>query len=144
MAKARYLASPGGAELQLYSCKSPFLFAELDGITPDTIPSGASLSVPAGPLPLPEENEEAPPPTFPCGACGFVNNVTVHKPFKWYAVIRGWAVGVVQGSSDSTALTTGVTAGHASKGSTKKEAITIFNQALSKGQVTVVPKMLKI
>ncbi|PBK89377.1 hypothetical protein ARMGADRAFT_1083900 [Armillaria gallica] len=120
------------------------LFAELDGIAPDVIPSSASLSIPAGPLPLPEEDEEVPPPTFACNACRYVNNIMVHNPFKWYVVVREWAVGVVQGSADSTALTTGITAGLAEKAKTKKEAITIFNQALASGQVTVVPKMLKI
>ncbi len=47
-------------------------------------------------------------------------------------------------SMDSTVLTTGVTAGLAERAKTKKEAITIFNQALASGQVSVVPKTLKI
>ncbi|KAK0430920.1 hypothetical protein EV421DRAFT_1743603 [Armillaria borealis] len=120
------------------------LFAELDGIAPDVILSSASLHVLAGPLPLPEEDEEDPPPTFTCAACVYLNNIPVPNAFKWYAIVHGWAVGVVQGSSHLTALTTGVTTGLAEKVKTKKEAITIFNQALASGHVNVIPKALKI
>ncbi|KAK0475997.1 hypothetical protein EDD18DRAFT_1366664 [Armillaria luteobubalina] len=120
------------------------LFAELDDIAPGIIPPGATLSVPMEPLPLPDDNEEAGPPTFACGSCGFLKNPGVHNPFKWYAVTHGWAIGVVQGISDQLSLTTGVTGGLSSKGTTKSEAIKLFNDALSKRQVVVVPKTIKM
>ncbi|KAK0474658.1 hypothetical protein EDD18DRAFT_1116444 [Armillaria luteobubalina] len=118
------------------------LFAELNDIAPGIIPPGATLSVPMEPLPLPDDDKEAGPPTFACGSCGFLNNPRVHNPFKWYAVTHGWAVGVVQGTCLS--LTTGVTGGLSSKGTTKSEAIKLFNDALSKRQVVVVPKTIKM
>ncbi|KAK0214508.1 hypothetical protein IW262DRAFT_1300594 [Armillaria fumosa] len=77
------------------------LFVELDDIAPGIIPPGAMLSVSMEPLPLPDDGEEATPPTFACGSCGYLNNPGVHKPFKWYAVTHGWAVGMVQGRSNN-------------------------------------------
>ncbi len=125
------------------------------------LPPGASLSVPAEPLPVPDEEDDSTPPTFTCSACGVLNNPGVHNPFKWYAVTRGWAVGVVQGryaikgfftifslidglaSADQLALTSGVLGFLSSKGSSKAEAICVFNDALSKTQVIIVPKKLR-
>ncbi|KAK0492873.1 hypothetical protein EDD18DRAFT_1357251 [Armillaria luteobubalina] len=120
------------------------LFAELDDIAPGIIPPGAALSVPMEVLPLPEDGEEANPPTFTCGSCGHLNNPGIHNPFKWYAVTHGWAVGVVQGSSDQLSLTTGIPGGLSSKGTTKTEAIKLFNDALSKRQVVIVLKNIKM
>ncbi|KAK0476568.1 hypothetical protein EDD18DRAFT_1115250 [Armillaria luteobubalina] len=113
------------------------LFTELDDIAPGIIPPGAMLSVPMEPLPLPDDDEEAGPPTFACGSCGFLNNPGVHNPFKWYAVTHGWAIGMLS-------LTTGVTGGLSFKGTTKSEAIKLFNDALSKRQVVVILKTIKM
>ncbi|KAK0494281.1 hypothetical protein EDD18DRAFT_1355670 [Armillaria luteobubalina] len=105
------------------------LFTELNDIAPGIIPPGAMLSVPMEPLPLPDDDEEAGPPTFACGSCGFLNNPGVHNPFK---------------CSDQLSLTTGVTGGLSSKGTTKSKAIKLFNDVLSKRQVVVVPKTIKM
>ncbi|KAK0453965.1 hypothetical protein EV421DRAFT_1897954 [Armillaria borealis] len=120
------------------------LFAELKGIAPGILLPGASLSVPAEPLPVPDEEDDPAPPTFACSTCSVLNNPGVHNPFKWYAVTCGWAVGVVQGSADQLALTTGVPGFLSSKGSTKAEAVRVFNDALSKTQIVVVPKKLRL
>ncbi|KAK0436089.1 hypothetical protein EV421DRAFT_1908164 [Armillaria borealis] len=120
------------------------LFAELEGIAPSILPPSASLSVPAEPLPIPDKEDDPAPPTFTCSACGVLNNPGMHNPFKWYAVTRGWAVGMVQGSADQLALTTGVPRFLSSKGSTKAEAVHVFNDALLKTQVVVVPKKLRL
>ncbi|KAK0234818.1 hypothetical protein EDD85DRAFT_955691 [Armillaria nabsnona] len=140
------------------------LFAELDTVAPGIVPPGASLSVPSSPLPVPDDDEGEEPPTFACLNCSFLNNPAVHNPNKFYAVTQGWAVGVVCGrsvvfaflfvqptilngrilSAAQRSLTDGVAGGHASKGSSKREAVETFNCALLQTQVKVVPKTLKL
>ncbi|SJL15068.1 uncharacterized protein ARMOST_18550 [Armillaria ostoyae] len=115
------------------------LYKELDVVAPNIISEGAYLRVPLEPLPLPDE-EDAGLPTFGCSSCRFLNNPGVHSPYKWYSVTRGWAISVVQGSANQLALVLGVSGFQASKGTTHKEAVTIFNDALACQQVTVVPK----
>ncbi|PBK70541.1 hypothetical protein ARMSODRAFT_1018070 [Armillaria solidipes] len=111
------------------------------------IPLGASLSIPSSPLPVPDDDEGEETPTFACLKCSFLNNPVIHSPNKYYAVTQGWAPSILNGCIHSAAqrsLTDGIAGGHASKGSSKREAVETFNRALSQTQVKVVPKALKL
>ncbi|SJL07084.1 uncharacterized protein ARMOST_10427 [Armillaria ostoyae] len=126
------------------------LFAKLDTVMHGIVPPGASLSIPSSPLPVPDDDEGEETPTFACLKCSFLNNPVIHSLNKYYVVTQGWAVGIpsiLNGCIRSAAqrsLTDGVTGGHASKGSSKCEAVKTFNRALSQTQVKVVPKALKL
>ncbi|KAK0183898.1 hypothetical protein F5146DRAFT_1146267 [Armillaria mellea] len=114
------------------------LYEELDTVAP-----GASLSIPSLLLPVPDnEGEEL--PMFACLNCSFLNNPITPNSNKYYAITQGWAAGMVCGSAAQCSLTDGVTSGHASKGSSEREAIETFNHALLQMQVKVVPKTLKL
>ncbi|KAK0184974.1 hypothetical protein F5146DRAFT_1006035 [Armillaria mellea] len=119
------------------------LYEELDTVVPGIVPPGASLSIPSSLLPVPDdEGEEL--PTFACLNCSFLNNPITPNSNKYYAVTQGWAVSMVHGSVAQRSLTDGVAGRHASKGSSKREAVETFNRTLSQMQVKVVPKTLKL
>ncbi|KAK0479084.1 hypothetical protein EDD18DRAFT_1113949 [Armillaria luteobubalina] len=71
------------------------LFTELDDIAPGIIPPGATLSVPTEPLPLPDDNKEASPPTFACGSSFIHQQMKAYCERTWSSVEEWLKIGQI-------------------------------------------------
>ncbi|KAK0193639.1 hypothetical protein F5146DRAFT_1134410 [Armillaria mellea] len=112
-----------------------------DSVVLTALPLGTFATIPEDPLvlstPAPADNPCT--PTYLCCVCRILNNPPPHEPNLYYAVTKGLAVSIIQGMANVMLLMWKVPGSLFTCGPGEHAVIAKFNEALTKGNIKILP-----